>query len=127
MPRPQSSDRSPDTSTASQGRTTALIGLGIALVLAVFTWYWLSRAADVGVARLARIDVVRAECQTAWQAARNERDTVVVDAISLRDTIDPGSSAELSRCGHLRPKGLPSSMPNPREMSGQPMPKGLRP
>lgn len=127
MPRPQSSDRPPDTSTTSQGRTTALISLGIALVLAVLTWYWLSRAADVGVARLARIDVVRAECQTAWLAARNERDTVIVDATSLRDTIDPGSSAELSRCGHLRPKGLPSSLPNPREMSGQSMPKGLRP
>ena len=127
MPRPQSSDRPPTVSTASQGRTTALISLGIALVLGGFTWYGLSRAADAGVARLARIDVVRAECQTGWQAARNERDTAVVDATSLRDTIDPGSSAELSRCGHLRPTGLPSNLPNPREMTGQSMPKGLRP
>lgn len=127
MPRPQSSDRPPDASSAKQGRTTALISLGIASVLGVFTWYGLTRAADAGVARLARIDVVRAECQTAWQAARTERDTVIVDATSLRDTIDPGSSAELSRCGHLRPQGLPTSLPNPREMSGQPMPKGLRP
>ncbi len=127
MPRPQSSDRPPDAVSSTQGRTTALIGLGIALVLAGLTWYWLSRAADAGVARLARIDVVRASCETGWQAARNERDTALVDATSLRDTIDPGSSAELSRCGHLRPKGLPSSLPNPREMSGQPMPKGLRP
>lgn len=127
MPRPQSSDRPPDASGVKQSRTTALIGLGIAIVLGVFTWYGLTRAADAGVARLARIDVVRAECETAWQAARNERDTVIVDATSLRDTIDPGSSAELSRCGHLRPKGLPTSLPNPREMSGQPMPKGLRP
>jgi len=127
MPRPQSNDRPPDASSHSQGRTTALIGLGIALALGVATWLMLSRAADTGVARLARIDVVRAECTTAWQAARNARDTVIVDATSLPDTIDPGSSAELARCGHLRPQGLQSTRVNPREMSGQPMPKGLRP
>lgn len=127
MPRPQSSDRPPDASSNSQGRTTALISLGIALVLAVFTWFALSRAADSGVARLARIDVVRAQCETGWRAARNERDTALVDATSLTDTIDPGSSAQLARCGNLRPAGLPSTLPNPREMSGQPMPKGLRP
>lgn len=127
MPRPQSTDRPPDTSSTSQGRTTALIGLAIALALAGFTWFALSRAADAGVARLARIDVVRSECSTAWMAARNARDTAVVDATSLRDTIDAGSSAELSRCGHLRPQGLQSSKVNPREMSGEPMPKGLRP
>lgn len=127
MPRPQSSDRPPDAAANTQGRTTALIGLGIALVLAVFTWFALSHAADAGVARLARIDVVRAQCESAWRAARNERDTIVVDALSLSDTIDRGSSAELARCGNLRPSGLPSTLPNPREMSGQPMPKGLRP
>ncbi len=127
MPRPQSTDRPPNTSSTNQGRTTALIGLAIALTLAGFTWFALSRAADAGVARLARIDVVRAECSTAWTAARNARDTAVVDATSLRDTIDAGSSAELSRCGHLRPQGLQSSKSNGREMTGQPMPKGLRP
>jgi hypothetical protein len=126
VPRPESTNRAPDETSKSQGRTTALIGVGVALLLSVGTWFGLSRAADAGLARLARIDRVRAPCDSAWSLARSERDTAIVDQRSLPDTIDKGSSDELARCGHLRPKGLPSRLPNQREMTGQPMPGGLR-
>jgi len=126
MPRPESTNRTPDDRAKTQGRTTALISLGIAAALGVFTWYGLSGAADAGVARLARIDVVRAGCERAWSTSRNELDTAKVDRMALPDTIDPGSAAELSMCGNLRAKGLPTRLPNQREMSGEAMPKGLR-
>ena len=126
MPRAESSNRPPDEKSAAQGRTTALIGVGVALLLAVFTWFALSRASDAGLARLARIDRVRAACDSAWRTATTERDTAAVDRLPLPDTIDKGSSAELSRCGNLRPKGLPSKLPNQREMTGERVPGGDR-
>ncbi|HYW32315.1 MAG TPA: hypothetical protein VE869_12460 [Gemmatimonas sp.] len=126
MPRPEPTNRPLDTKAQKQGRTTALISVGVALVLGVATWFGLNDAADSGVARLARIDRVRAECEEGWRGARNALDTATVDRLSLPDTIDPGSSAELSRCANLRPQGLPTRLPNPREMSGEKMPGGLR-
>ena len=126
MPRPESSNRPPDDASSAQGRTTALIGVGVALVLAIFTWFALSRASDAGLARLARIDRVRVACERAWGAARTERDTAAVDRLPLPDTIDKGSSAELARCGNLRPQGLPSRLPNQREMTGDRPPGGER-
>ena len=126
MPRPESSNRTPDEQSAAQGRTTALIGVVIAAILGIATWFALSSASDAGLARLARIDRVRAACDSAWRTARTERDTAAVDRLSLPDTIDKGSSAELSRCGNLRPKGLPSRLPSQRDMSGDPPPGGRR-
>jgi hypothetical protein len=126
VPRPESTIREPDEKQQAQTRTTALICVGVAALLGVGTWFGLSSAADAGLARLARIDRVRAACDSAWSLARNERDSAAVDRLSLPDTIDQGSSAELSRCGHLRPSGLPSKLPNQRDMSGERMPGGLR-
>ena len=83
-------------------------------------------ASEAGLARLARIDRVRAACDSAWSLARTERDTAAVDRLALPDTIDKGSSAELARCGNLRPAGLPSRLPNQRELTGERMPGGLR-
>lgn len=117
MPRPESNNRTPDERATSQGRTTALIGLLIAGALGVFAWFALNRAADVGIARLARIDRVRAVCDSGWSKARDQRDSMLVDLISLPDTIDPGSSAELSRCANLRPNGMPTARSNPRDMT----------
>ena len=126
MPRPESTNRTPDHAANTQARTTALIGLGVATLLGVGTWFALSSATDAGLARLARIARVRAACDSAWGVARNERDTASVDRLSLPDTIDKGSSAELSRCGNLRTQGLPSRLPNQREMSGERTPGGPR-
>lgn len=92
--------------------------------IGIFTWFALTRAADSGVARLARIDEVRIVCDSAWRQAASHDDTVRVDFVSLRDTIDPGSSAELSRCGHLRPAGMPAASSNPRELTGRRDPRG---
>jgi len=126
MPRPESTNRAQDGAARSQGRTTALIGLCIAAALGIVTWFALSRAADAGLARLARIDRVRAVCDSAWRGATNRGDSAKIDLISLPDTIDKGSNAELSRCGSLRPNGLPSKPQNPREMTGKPAPGGIR-
>ncbi|MEO7520941.1 MAG: hypothetical protein ABIW79_03905, partial [Gemmatimonas sp.] len=91
MPRAESGNRVPDDRARTQGRTTALIALAIATALGVFAWVGLNRAADAGVARLARIDKVRIACDSGWRDARDQRDSMRVDLISLPDTIDPGS------------------------------------
>ena len=98
-------------------RNVALITLGIAFLIAILTWIGLSNAADSGVARLARIDQARAACDSGWSRARSFNDTVAIDMSSLSDTIDPGSSAELSRCGHLRRNGLTTGTPNRRDLT----------
>jgi hypothetical protein len=126
VPRPESTNRVPDGKANAQGRTTALIGVGVAAMLGIGTWFALSSATDAGLARLARIDRVRAACDSAWALAATERDTAAVDRLSLPDTIDQGSSAELSRCGNLRPAGLPSKLPNQRDMTGERPPGGPR-
>ena len=105
-------------------RTRALIGLGIAVVLAVGAWLFVTRATDSGLERLARIDRVRAGCNVLWANALNPIDSARVDATPLPDTIDPQSSSALRRCGGFR---ITKQKPvNPREMSGEPMPRGLR-
>jgi hypothetical protein len=121
MPRPENANRPEDERVKSQGRTTAMIGLLIAATLGVSAWFALNRAADAGIARLARIDKVRAVCDSGWSTARDQRDSMRVDLISLPDTIDAGSSAELSRCANLRPNGMPTARAaNPRDMTGPP-------
>jgi uncharacterized protein HemX len=106
-------------------RTKALIAVGIALLVAVGGWIGLNQAADRGIRRLAAIDKVRGQCTQAWAAARTRTDTLLVDRIALPDTIDPRSDQALARCGDLR-KLEPAAPPNNREMSGEPMPRGLR-
>ncbi len=106
-------------------RVRALIGLGLTLALGIGAWLFLSRAADSGIERLARIDVVRTACEARWSAARTQSDTMRVNDIALADTIDPQSSAALKRCGDLRAM-ISKQVPSGREMSGEPMPRGLR-
>ena len=105
-------------------RTRALIGLGVAVVLAVGGWIFVTRATDAGLERLARIDKVRADCNALWARALNPVDSARVDATPLPDTIDPRSASSLQRCGGLRPSE--QKLANPREMSGKPSPSGLR-
>jgi len=107
-------------------RTKALVGLVVALGLGVTGWIWLDRAADRGIERLAAIDSARARCDDLWRAARTHAETVMVDRTPLADTIDPNSDDALERCGHLRASEPASALPNAREMSGEPMPRGLR-
>lgn len=112
--------------TDSATRIKALIGLGVALLLGVAGWIGLTRATDRGIARLAAIDRSRSTCEVSWRAARSRPETLMVDRIALADTIDPRSDEALQQCGDLRDKGSGAGMPNAREMSGEPMPKGLR-
>lgn len=107
-------------------RAKALTGLGVTVVAAIAGWIGLSRAADRGIARLATIDAQRARCEELWRGANTAPDTQQVDRTALLDTIDPRSSDALMRCGDLRAKGPASTLPNAREMSGEPMPRGLR-
>ena len=106
-------------------RAKALTGLGVALVLGIGGWVFLRQATDAGIARLARIDTARAGCTTLWRQARSSIDSAHVDAMALPDTIDPRSASALKRCGDLH--AVPSNtVPGAREMSGEPMPRGLR-
>ncbi len=109
-----------------QSKLVAVVGLVIALGLGAAGWVFLGRAADTGVERLARIDKMRALCTEAWQQARTESDSARVDKMALPDTIDPQSERRIARCGLLRGESIPNTLPNPREMSGEPMPRGLR-
>jgi len=107
-------------------RTKALIGLVVALLLGVAGWVGLTRATDRGIARLAAIDRARGVCEGSWRGARTRPETLRVDRIALADTIDPRSDEALMQCGDLRDKGSAAGRPNAREMSGEPMPRGLR-
>lgn len=108
-------------------RTKALVGLAVAIVISGAAWYGLSIATQRGVDRLAAIDRARGQCTGSWAVARSRAETLLVDAIALKDTIDPRSDQALSQCGDLRDKGpVQPERPNPREMNGQPMPRGLR-
>lgn len=104
-------------------RTKALVGLGFAMLFGIAGWFWLSRAAQAGVERIAAIEQARTECERAWSAARSHEETLTVDRIALKDTIDARSESALRRCGDLRSM---TAQPNPREMNGAPMPRGLR-
>ena len=109
--------------TDDRMRTKALVGLGVAVLLGIAGWFWLSRATQAGVDRLAAIERARAECVRAWSAATTHEETLTVDRVALVDTIDARSDRAMRRCGDLR---TTTAQPNPREMSGQPMPRGLR-
>ena len=106
-------------------RAPALIAMVIALGVGVGAWYGLSNAAQRGIERLAAIERARTICTVSWNAAHARSETLLVDAIALKDTIDPRSDQALSRCGDLRTKAS-NAVPNPREMNGEPMPRGLR-
>lgn len=107
-------------------RVKAIIALVIAVVMAFAGWFGLSTAAQRGVDRLAAIERVRTRCDQAWRTARNHTDTLRVDELALPDTIDPMSDQAIDQCGDLRDKSASAREPNPREMSGEPMPRGLR-
>lgn len=119
MPTPASTQgpNVPSPADHKRGRTTALISVVIAVILSIAAWFGLSDAADVGVARIARIDQARILCDSGWKAATTMRDSETVDQRSLTDTIDRGTNAVLTRCGHLRPNGLPAGRANPRDIT----------
>lgn len=112
--------------TPGQTRALALAGMILTIGLSVWSWQFLNRATTSGVERLARIDRVRALCTEAWGTARTDVDSMRVDRMMLPDTIDAGSEQAIDRCGDLRGESVPNSLPNAREMSGDPMPRGLR-
>lgn len=99
--------------------------MAVAVGVAVLSWIGISTAADRGIARLATIEAERARCETAWTSARTYSDTIRVDRLPLRDTIDAKSATALVNCGSLRDK-TGAATASPREMSGEPMPQGLR-
>ena len=93
-------------------RTRALVGLGFAVAVGIVAWIWLSRATQSGIDRLAAIDRVRAECEAAWNTATTKAESLAVDRIALKDTIDARSNAALRKCGDLHP---PTSQSTPRD------------
>jgi hypothetical protein len=117
-----------DPSSTGDGavRVKAIIALVIAVVMAFAGWFGLSTATQRGVDRLEAIERVRGGCDQAWRVARNHTDTLRVDELALPDTIDPMSDQAIDQCGDLRDKSASAREPNPREMSGEPMPRGLR-
>lgn len=112
--------------TSSKPPVAAMASLVLAVTLGVVSWQFLGRAADSGVERLARLDRVRMWCETLYAAADDRTDTMRIDRVALPDTIDPESTKKIARCGALRGESVPNSLPNPREMSGEEMPRGLR-
>ena len=107
-------------------RTKALVGSALAVAIAIVGWMGLSTATQRGLDRLAAIDRARTQCEQSWKAARTPAETLMVDRIALADTIDRRSAEALDRCGDLRDRSTPVARPNPREMNGEPMLKGLR-
>ena len=119
--------RTPSSSSATPNPRAAAIGSVVfAAVIGIGAWIWFGRAADSGVERLARIDTMRALCAGYYAQARDRLDTMRIDRVALPDTIDPESKDAIDRCGDLRDPSLPTTLPNPREMSGEEMPRGLR-
>jgi hypothetical protein len=107
-------------------RAIAIGGLVLALGISAWAWQFLNHAADSGLDRLSRIDAMRAWCTAQWADSRTQEDSMRVDRTALADTIDAGSEQAIDRCGDLRGESVPNSLPNAREMSGDPMPRGLR-
>jgi hypothetical protein len=104
----------------------AILSVVGAATLAVVAYVVLGRAADVGIARMERIERMQALCTERYAAARTRLDTMRVDRSALPDTIDPRSKDRMDRCGVFRSELVRSTLPNPREMSGEEMPRGLR-
>jgi hypothetical protein len=115
----------PKQTEAESPRLAALITLAATMIVGVAAWIWFGRAADAGVERLARIDMVRTLCQGYYAQATNANDSMRVDRLPLPDTIDAGSKDAIDRCGDLRGPELEKAPPNPREM-GKEIPRGLR-
>lgn len=107
-------------------RTKALVGLTFAVVIAIAAWIGLSTATKRGLERLAAIDRARAHCARSWGAAKTRAESLAVDGIGLADTIDRQSANAIDRCDDLREQPIAAMRANPREMNGQPMPRGLR-
>ena len=107
-------------------RTKALAGSALAVAIAIAGWMGLSTATQRGLDRLAAIDRARSQCELSWKVARTPAETLMVDRFALADTIDRRSAEALDRCGDLRDRSTSVTRPNPREMNGEPMPKGLR-
>jgi hypothetical protein len=105
------------------GAVLSVVG---AVAVAIGTWIFLRRATDVGLDRLARIERMQKVCVERYTYARNRLDTMRVDRSALPDTIDARSKDRIDRCGAFRVEGLKAELPNAREMSGDPMPRGLR-
>lgn len=114
------------TTTPSKPPVVALVSLLVAITLGVLSWQFLGQAADTGVERLARIDRLRGWCDSLYAGARDRTDTMRIDRVALPDTVDPESRNRIARCGALRGESVPNDLPNPREMSGEEMPRGLR-
>ncbi|MCA2983182.1 hypothetical protein [Gemmatimonas sp.] len=113
--------------SATSGPPPAAIGsLLLAVGVGVGAWYWFGRAADAGVRRLERLDAMRAYCERFYAQARDRNDTMRVDRAAVPDTVDAGSKDAFDRCGDFRGPSVPNALPNPREMNGQEMPRGLR-
>jgi hypothetical protein len=104
----------------------AIWSLVLALSLAVGAWFGFGQAAEKGVERLERLDTMREYCMPFYARARDRNDTMRVDRAPLPDTIDAGSKDAFDRCGDFRGPSVPNALPNPREMSGEEMPRGLR-
>lgn len=111
--------------TRDPNRTKALVAMVMTVGIAIAAWIGISTAADRGIARLATIEAERTRCQALWSTAQSFADTVRVDRSALRDTIDASSATAMTNCGSLRDR-TGAATPNPREMSGEPMPQGLR-
>ncbi len=111
---------------SSRRPIAALVTLVIALAVAAVGWYYVGVAADAGVSRIDRVDALREWCAEHYAGAQSAVDTMRVDRLALPDTIDPQSSARIARCGDLRDQMAPDKTPNPREMTGEEMPRGLR-
>jgi hypothetical protein len=118
------SDTVPEASRSQ--RRVALMGLGAAVAFSVLGWVYLGRAATAGVRRLETLDRVRVPCDSAWRAARRREDTLAVDKIALADTVDERSANAIDQCADLREPDKAGAVPPAREMTGQPMPRGLR-
>ena len=114
------------SSSESRSRVIALVGLCLTIGLAIGAWAFLDRASTTGVERLARIDRARTLCTAKWGQARSPTDTARIDRFALPDTIDRESERRIDVCADLRGPTMPNALPNPREMSGEPMPRGLR-
>ena len=95
---------SPDTSrsdVSDAARNRALVVLLVTIVLGAGAWFLLGRAADSGIDRLARIDRVRAYCDSLKATVANQNDSIRVSRAPVRDTVDAQSDKAIRTCGDL--------------------------
>jgi hypothetical protein len=108
-------------------RHRAVFVLLVTLLIAIVAWLFVRRATESGIERLATLDRVRAHCDSLWSRATTRADSMRVQMVPLPDTVDPRSSEPIQRCGDLQ-QALQLNVPpsNPRDLTGEPMPPGLR-